>query len=150
VKFFCAFLVVVVLAGCATSPTNVGLTASRISQPRAIRATLDVDPELRVDMQLIPVVDWPVIDISNTVPADGSENDSAGTISVICYTGPACVLTVSGLGDRIAHLESSTNLEDWLPYPTAAWKRKFYGPDCLSCTNSPIDPFRFFRVVITQ
>jgi hypothetical protein len=102
----------------------------------------------RLNFQLVtncdqtPIIAWKLMSAPPTSAAGGT-----GSIPIICYSGPAYVLSAEGLGTKAMLIEASTNLSIWQPFPAPAFQLTFYSTSA-PFINIPEDSALFFRGVI--
>ena len=102
----------------------------------------------RLNFQLVtncdrtPIIAWKLMSAPPTSAAGGT-----GAIPIICYSGPAYILSAEGLGTNAMLIEASTNLPIWQPFPAPGFQLTFYSTSA-PFINIPEDSALFFRGVI--
>ena len=71
----------------------------------------------KLTIQLTNVVEEPIVDYENVRVPIAPAADATSTVPVICYCGPALLLSVQDCGTNFVRIESSTDLKNWSAFP---------------------------------
>ena len=100
----------------------------------------------RLTIELTNVVEEPIVDYENVRVPIAAAGGATCTVPVICYCGPALLLSVQDCGTSFVRIESSTDLKNWSAFPQPGFQLT------LGTNSSAVIPMagsnRFFRAVI--
>jgi hypothetical protein len=71
----------------------------------------------RLTIVITNVVEEPIVDYEKVRVPVAPAAGATSTVSVICYCGPALLLSVQDCGTNFVRVESSTDLKNWSAFP---------------------------------
>jgi len=102
-----------------------------------------IPPGDLLSISITNATDVITIDWWNVQPATTDPSGSSGSVPVICYSGPAYLLTCQSLFTSL--VEHSSNLIDWHPFPATNFQLTFFPGSNYFLIPCELGP-RFFRL----